>query len=165
MRGAAPVAALTAILLFVRACAGGGGADFKDDPTLEPAERLGRRLGALSPREALDDGECVMFLWRRGGSRQRLVLHVSEGEETATVALDGGERRARRTNAEGLPVLGQFRKQSFVYEDLTLDLTVQIESRASLIGGAVVPGGVLRLTDADGWSASFPVAGLIGCGT
>lgn len=153
---------VAALGLALSACVGGDGSVL-DDPDLEPAERLGRRLGSLPPRDALEDGECAMFLWRRGGSRQRLVLHVSEGEETATLALDGGKKRVRRSDAEGLPVLGQFRKQTFTYDDLTIDLSVQIERRASLIGGAVVPGGVLRLTDSAGWSASFPVAGLIGC--
>lgn len=130
----------------------------------DPSVALGARLGVLPPRDALEDGECAMFLWRRGTSRQRLVLHVSEGDERAVIALDGAARRASRVSAEGLPVLGQYRKQSFAYEDLTIDLTVAVEQRAGLIGGAVVSSGVLRLTNADGWSASFPVGGLIGCG-
>jgi len=117
-------------------------------------------IGALQPRE-LAAGQCAMFLWAKQ-SRARFVFHArSQGE--AVMVLNGKERVFTRTAADGNPAFGQFTKQKFRAEEWALALTVDVQARKGMVGGAVIPRGALRVRAREGWTRVLPVAGLIAC--
>lgn len=122
-----------------------------------------RRIGVLPPRERLEAGACGLYIWSVG-DRRRLVLYSTNRLEGAKMMVDGREQMLRRTAAEGNPALGQFNRQTFAAEDLTVRLSIDAERRAGIIDGAVVPRGSLRVIADDGWEIVMPVVGLIACG-
>ncbi|WP_119681672.1 hypothetical protein [Indioceanicola profundi] len=119
------------------------------------------RLGELPPQR-LAAGQCGLFLWGRTVPA-RLVLFGAGRDGGARIAMDGRIVDLLRASAEGDPVFGQFPRQTFKGEGAEIGLTLEFERRPDLVGGALVPRGVLDLRDADGWSHVMPVAGLIGC--
>jgi len=118
------------------------------------------KIGALAPRE-LKQGQCAMFLWAKR-SRTRFVF-FAQSQGKAVMALNGKERVFERTAAEGNPAFGQFTKQRFKAEAFTLALTIEVEARKGVLGGAVIPRGALRVNAGEGWKRILPVAGLIAC--
>jgi len=169
MRRQMPLAAL-ALALVLGACSGALPAG---TPEADPAPRMtasadGRDLsdpievGALAPRN-LAAGQCAMFLWMKQGRAQFVFYAESDG--TAVMRLNGEERRFSRIAAEGDPAFGQYTRQRFDAGDWELALTVAVEARRGLLGGAVIPRGALRVVEPEGWKRVLPVAGLIACGT
>lgn len=153
--------ALAAVLLS--ACAATPGA-----PAVPPAVAattaapdLENRIGELPPQQ-LAPGQCGLFLWGKSVPPQ-LVLFGTGREGQARMVLDGRAVDLVRATAEGDPVFGQFPRQSFALAGAEIGLTLEFERRPDLVGGAMVPRGLLELRDAAGWSQVMPVAGLIGC--
>lgn len=161
--------AMLALSLFLGGCSGIFPAE---TPETDPAPRMTASaeaqefsdpivVGALAPRE-LAAGQCAMFLWMKQGRAQFVFYADSDG--TAVMRLNGEERRFSRIAAEGDPAFGQYTRQRFDADDWELALTVAVEARRGLVGGAVIPRGALRVVEPDGWKRVLPVAGLIACG-
>jgi len=117
-------------------------------------------VGALSPRE-LSEGQCAMFLWAKQAQTRFIFFAGSDG--SAVMMLNGKERSFSRTAAEGNPAFGQFTRQRFDAGGWRAALTVEVEARRGLLGGAVIPRGALRVSEPEGWERILPVAGLIAC--
>ena len=119
------------------------------------------RIGTLAPQR-LENGACGMFLWSRA-EQPRLVFFSANNEAGARMVIDRKEVLLARASVDGKAFFGQFTTQEFEREDLKIRLTVEIEPRAGIIGGAVVSKGALRLQQDDGWEFVMPVGGLLAC--
>jgi len=151
--------------VFLTACSASGirpeaPAKPRQFASLEPQEDLPLSVGALSPR-AIEAGQCAMFLWSNQGEARFVFFAESGGR--AEMRLNGIERSFRRTAAEGDSAFGQFSRQRFEDEGWSLALTIEVEARKGLLGGAVIPRGALRVSEPEGWERVLPVAGLIAC--
>lgn len=160
--------AVLALAGALAGCSGAGGGKRPELPAAGPmtasADAAGSQpiaVGALAPRE-LSNGQCAMFLWARQAQTRFIFFAGSDG--TAAMRLNGEERSFVRTAAEGNPAFGQFARQRFEAGDWQLALTVEVEARRGLMGGAVIPRGALRVSEPEGWKRVLPVAGLIACG-
>lgn len=151
------------LLCLLAACATGSEEKGKVQTAVTAPEDIAGRIGGLSPRDLSPD-QCGMFLWARTSERP-LVFFATGEPGSARMKLDSKEIALKRTAAEGDAVFGQYPRQNFVHEALTVNLNIKPERRSGLVGGAVVRQGILRLETAEGWGYAMPVAGLIACET
>jgi|GEM_PF-633937 len=156
---------LLAMAVALSACAAGGpqSAAPATDSAAQTAQTqsLPQRVGTLPP-QVLQDGACGMFLWARG-SRARLVFFTSNTDNEGHIVLDGRDVGLPRSVADGDFLFGQYTRQQFAGDALTLSLSVQPDPESRMIGGTVVRHGTLRIEDRAGWSLVLPVAGMIAC--
>lgn len=146
----------TALLLIVSLLA--GCAAPRADVRSAPSKAEDVPLGAL-PRQALEKGQCGLFLWRVG-AEARLVLAVRSGPPPlARMMLDG-----RLLDLPRLPDSGPAFDSSARYGDgqVTLALDLVIERREGLSDGAVA-GGSIRIDRSGAESFALPVSGLLAC--
>lgn len=118
-------------------------------------------LGAL-PRQALEPGQCALFIWK-AGNEARLVLMARTDPQVARISLAG--RQMDLPRADGVTAASGAIFSHAVYDNgaARVTLSVTLEQRSSLQGGAVVTDGTLQLDTATGDSFVMPVAGLLAC--
>ena len=81
----------------------------------------------------------------------------------ARIRIEGRSVDLPRTAAEGESAYGHAPMQRYEGEGITLTMTIQMDARSGLVGGAVIPTGSLEYRDAKGWETVIPVAGMVGC--
>ncbi len=126
-----------------------------------PDDVLLSRIGGLD-RQALEDGECGLFLWAALPERQ-LVFFQRARDVGAQMHLDNSVQTLIRTRAEGDQIYSIFPDQSFRAGDLTITLSLATEGLQPVTKGSMVRQASLRLDDPDGWTIVLPVAGLVAC--
>lgn len=146
--------------MLLGACATSPGR-FSDTPDTLDEEAFAELVGPLSPQQ-LRTGQCGLFLWSRD-DRQNLVLFGNGARAEAKMQVAGEEVTFTRVTAEGTNTLGQYPRQTYERGDLLVNLSIDIQPRPNLSGGAVVPRGSLRFEQAGGWNLVLPVGGLIAC--
>lgn len=114
------------------------------------------------PTQTLAKGQCALFLWARTTPPQRVFMALQD-PAIARVRIGGRSVDLPRTAWEGEGVYGHYQRQSYAANGVTLDVTVQMDARSGLVGGAVVPTGAIEYRDAAGWQTVVPVAGMVGC--
>lgn len=147
-------------LILLGACTTSPGR-FSDTPDTLDETAFAGLIGALSPQD-LRTGQCGLFLWSRDDTRD-LVLFGSGSRAEAKMNIAGQDVTFARTAAEGANTLGQYPRQSYQRGDLSINLSMDIEPRPNLSGGAVVPRGSLRFEQTGGWNLVLPVGGIIAC--
>ncbi len=126
-----------------------------------PARTGGLPLEAL-PTQALASGQCALFLWARTTPPRRVFMALQD-PAVARIRINGRSVDLPRTAAEGESAYGHAPMQRYEGEGITLTMTIQMDARSGLVGGAVIPTGSLEYRDAKGWETVIPVAGMVGC--
>lgn len=114
------------------------------------------------PTQTLAKGQCALFLWARTSPPRRVFMALQD-PAVARVRIAGKSVDLPRTAWEGEGVYGHYQRQTYAADGVTLDVTVQMDGRSGLVGGAVVPTGAIEYRDAAGWQTVIPVAGMVGC--
>jgi hypothetical protein len=114
------------------------------------------------PTQTLGKGQCALFLWSRTTPPQRVFMSLQD-PAVARVRIGGKSVDLPRTAWDGESAFGHYQRQSYAGSGLALDVTIQMDARSGLVGGAVVPTGSIEYRDAAGWQTVIPVAGMIGC--
>lgn len=126
-----------------------------------PAPTGGLPLEAL-PTQTLASGQCALFLWARTTPPRRVFMALQD-PAVARIRIDGRSVDLPRVGAEGESAYGHAPVQRYEGEGITLTMTIQMDARSGLVGGAVIPTGSLEYRDARGWETIIPVAGMVGC--
>lgn len=126
-----------------------------------PAPTGGLPLEAL-PTQTLASGQCALFLWARTTPPRRVFMALQD-PAVARIRIDGRSLDLPRTAAEGESAYGHAPVQRYEGEGIILTITIQMDARSGLVGGAVVPTGSMEYRDARGWETIIPVAGMVGC--
>ncbi len=77
--------------------------------------------------------------------------------------LDGNVAQLDRIGVEDVIGLQFHKNQQFTMTDMNIRVAVVPENTQSLQQGLKLPTGSISVSTGDGWSASIPVAGAIGC--
>ncbi len=147
------------------------GSTTKQDATL-PVSPMTPQAAALGPDEvlsrvgslraqALDAGECGMFLWLKREDAPLVFFQKSDG--AATMVVDGAVTQITRDSVSRTLAYQFYERQYFSHDDLAVEVTVTPEAKRSLHRGLKLPAGSIALKTGEGWSAVLPVAGVIGC--
>lgn len=123
-------------------------------------EVLGR-ITAL-PAQTLEDGTCGLFLWLRRDDAPLIFFQRSDVSD-ALMILDGVVQSLPRQTAENPIAFNFFETQTFENTMFSLSVKVKAEAVRSIRQGVKIETGTISITTDDGWSASLPVAGVIGC--
>lgn len=126
-----------------------------------PAPTGGLPLEAL-PTQTLASGQCALFLWARTTPPRRVFMALQD-PAVARIRIEGRSIDLPRTAAEGESAYGHAPLQRYEGGGITLTMTIQMDARSGLVGGAVIPTGSLEYRDAKGWETVIPVAGMVGC--
>ncbi len=126
-----------------------------------PAPTGGLPLEAL-PTQTLAGGQCALFLWARTTPPRRVFMALQD-PAVARIRVDGRSVDLPRMAAEGENAYGHAPMQRYEGEGIVLTMTIQMDARSGLVGGAVIPTGSLEYRDARGWETIIPVAGMVGC--
>lgn len=126
-----------------------------------PAPTGGLPLEAL-PTQTLASGQCALFLWARTTPPRRVFMALQD-PAVARIRIEGRSVDLPRVAAEGESAYGHAPVQRYEGEGITLTMTIQMDARSGLVGGAVIPTGSLEYRDARGWETIIPVAGMVGC--
>lgn len=118
-------------------------------------------LDAL-PRQNLTAGQCALFIWK-AGNEARLVLMARTDPQVARVSLSGQPIDLPRTDTSIDASGAMFDNATYSNGSITVALSVMLERRSTLQGGAVVTGGTMRLDLPGGESFVMPTAGLLAC--
>lgn len=120
------------------------------------------RFEALAA-QPLDPGACGLFLWTQSAGEPVFVLAAFAQPAHARVRIDGRDHSLSRTNADGQAAYGHFERQTFSDGRLTLSVDVVFDPARSLVDGMAIQGGVIRVSDRQGWETIVPVGGLLAC--
>ena len=127
----------------------------------------GLPIGAI-PKQDLPARGCAAYLWTTGaaGSGTRALVAMAQADPARLRLSIGGTivdlERSAQVGAGGF---GFAETSDYGGGSTAAKLTMKIETRDSISGGAVVPEGVLQLDRVGQDSIVVPVAGLIGCAT
>lgn len=133
---------------------------FKQHQPLGSDEVLSR-FSAL-PARSLAEGTCGLFLWLRRDDAPLLFFQRSD-TGAADMIFDASERTLERKTAETAIAFNFFEEQVFDAPNYQVVVKVQAETVRSIRQGIKIDSGTLSIRLADGWSASLPVGGVIGC--
>lgn len=118
---------------------------------------------SVLPQQKLDPGQCALFIWKADGD-SRLVLMARTTPQVARISLGGRQADLTRMNPPADPAAGAMFDNAIYSDGSTkVTLSVTLEQRSTLQGGAVVTGGTLQLDMAGGESFIMPAAGLLAC--
>lgn len=152
-------------LTFVLACVAGSCATspgrYSDTSDTLDEDAFAALIGELRP-QSLNAGQCGLFLWSRSEQRSLVFFGLGNRSEGRMMIAEQ-EVSLRRTEAEGQMSFGHFPQQTYERGDIAVRLSLDIEPRPNLAGGAVVPNGSLRFEQKGGWNLVMPVGGLIAC--
>lgn len=118
------------------------------------------RLGTL-PSQQLGENECGLFLWAKREDAPLVFFQRSSGQ--AYMDVDGSFEELTRTDAVDAIGLQFHQTQRFTASDLQIRVSIVPEETQTLLRGLKLPSGSISVVTGDGWSASIPVAGAIGC--
>ncbi len=130
-----------------------------------PASIDGLPIGAI-PRQDLPAKGCAAYLWTADGSgsgTRALVAMAQADPARLRLSIGGTIVDLERGGQVGAGGFGFADTGDYGGGGVTARLTMKIETRASISGGAAVPEGVLQLDRAGQDSIVVPVAGIIGC--
>jgi hypothetical protein len=151
---------VVAVVLLISGCATSPGR-YSDSPEAINEDAFAGLVGALRPQRLLN-GECGIFLWERSEERELVFFGAGDRAE-GKMQVAGQEVTLERTSAEGRVVFGQYPMQTYRRGDLTVQLSMEFETRPNMASGAVVPRGSLRFEQTGGWNLVMPVAGMVAC--
>ncbi len=138
-----------------------GGAPSAAAPAAGPATLAdGLALGPL-PQAAIPAESCGLLLWTVSSQRPIPVFRFLSGK-SAEIQLGGRIVSLTLVDAAGESAYGVFEQQVFQGPD---GLAVEVTGAfgVGFNGGVYLEDGVIRLRDAEGWSAVTPAAGVAGC--
>ncbi len=118
------------------------------------------RLGALGAQQ-VNAGECGLFLWAKRDDTPLVLFQRSSG--AAFMRIDGTEQPLSRTGFDDQIAMQFHRMQQFTVADMVVRMSITPEETRTLQQGLKIPSGSIAISTEDGWSASIPVAGAIGC--
>lgn len=135
-------------------------------PLAPPVASLdGLPIGSI-PQQQLPRQGCAAYLWTASGTRALIAMVTpGTGSEVALLrfSLGGKVTDLARSGQLGAANFGFPETTTYAGGGVTIKLTMRIETRASITGGAVVPDGLLELDRTGQDSVVIPVAGLVGC--
>lgn len=111
------------------------------------------------PPQVLEPGQCALFLWDRASATR--IAMLGRNPPFLRAVIDGRSTDLPAERQEGEAVLG-FAPVSR-YRSANRSFEVRLTILPATVGGAVVQGGSLTITEADGSAVVLPVAGLAGC--
>lgn len=130
-----------------------------------PAQPLasvdGLPIGAI-PKQDLPARGCAAYLWTASGTRA-LIAMVGADPARLRVSVQGKVTDLDRSAQTGASGFGFPERAEYGGGTLVAKLTMKVETRESISGGAVVPEGLLEIDQAGQDTVIVPVAGLIGC--
>lgn len=122
---------------------------------------------ALVPRRGLDPqtlgpGDCGMFLWTQ--TTPRRFVFFARGGSAAARMLVGEETIDLAQTGTGGEIFGQFMTEArYAPRSGAPVVDVAVEPGDLLEDGQRISGGLIRLTDAQGWETILPVVGVRAC--
>jgi hypothetical protein len=155
----APLLTLLAGFLLA-GCAHGPGAVLRATAATAPVPL--QAMFEELPAQGLRTGQCALALWSRQAQPLRFLMTLSD-PAVARVRMGGKLLELARVAQTGQPVYGQFPDQRYEGDGLTLSVSFSTQSLAALTGGAVVSSAMVEYSDAQGWTAIVPAAGMIAC--
>ncbi|MFZ5795420.1 MAG: hypothetical protein ACRCS5_14420 [Sphingomonas sp.] len=132
-------------------------------PTPLPSSIDGLPLGAI-PRQDLPAKGCAAYLWTASGTRA-LVAMAQADPARLRLSIGGTITDLDRNGQTGAGGFGFGESNDYGAAGISAKLTMKIETRESISGGAVVTEGLLQLDRAGQDTVVVPVGGLIGCAT
>ncbi|WP_353205415.1 hypothetical protein [Sphingomonas sp.] len=130
-------------------------------PAAPTASIDGLPIGAI-PRQDLPERGCAAFLWTASGTRA-LVAMAQADPARLRLSIAGTIVDLERSGQVGTGGFGFAETNDYGGGSMAAKLTLKIETRGSLSGGAMVPEGILQIDRAGQDSLVVPVAGMIGC--
>ena len=108
-------------------------------------------------------GGCGMSLWSEASEVRSFLLFNGVDDDSMLMKIDGEFVKFRRTDFAGEAFYGQYPSQTFLSEDGTIRVEVNIkQGAAGEIESVAISEGRLRL-ERDGNKVEFAVAGDAGC--
>ncbi|MDY7525434.1 hypothetical protein [Sphingomonas sp. 10B4] len=131
-------------------------------PPAQPLASVdGLPIGAI-PKQDLPARGCAAYLWTASGTRA-LIAMVGADPARLRVSVQGKVTDLDRSAQTGASGFGFPERAEYGGGPLVAKLTMKVETRESISGGAVVPEGLLEIDQAGQDTIIVPVAGLIGC--
>ena len=121
----------------------------------------GLPIGAI-PRQDLPARGCAAYLWTATGTRA-LVAMAQADPARLRLSIGGTIIDLERSAQLGAGGFGFAETNDYGGGSMAAKLTLKIETRGSIVGGAMVPEGILQIDRAGQDSIVVPVAGMIGC--
>jgi hypothetical protein len=121
----------------------------------------GLPIGAI-PRQDLPARGCAAYLWTASGTRA-LVAMAQADPARLRLSIAGTIVDLERSGQVGAGGFGFAETNDYGSGSTAAKLTLKIEPRESIVGGALVPEGILQIDRAGQDSLVVPVAGMIGC--
>ena len=121
----------------------------------------GLPIGAI-PRQDLPARGCAAYLWTATGTRA-LVAMAQADPARLRLSIGGTIIDLERSAQLGAGGFGFAETNDYGGGSTAAKLTLKIETRGSIVGGAMVPEGILQIDRAGQDSIVVPVAGMIGC--
>lgn len=148
------------VCFLVAGCATSPGR-FSDTAISLNEDAFSSLIGPLRPQQLLD-GQCGLFLWSRDEGRNLVFFGLSARSE-GKMMIAGQEVTLKRISARGEAFFGQHPNQTYKKGDISVTLSLGMEARPNMAGGAVVSRGSLRFEQTGGWNLVVPVGGLVAC--
>ena len=126
-----------------------------------PPAAAGLPLSEL-PAQNLQKGQCAMFLWARTTPPRRVFMALHD-PAMARIVVGTRTLDLPRTGWSGEASFGHYPEQRFAGPGFDLRVSVQMDARPGLSGGAVVPSGLVEYRDNTGAETLIPVAGMVAC--
>lgn len=121
-----------------------------------------RKLRTGLPAQALEAGECGLFLWSQT-EITRLVFFARAGENAASAFVEGEAMPLVLTRAGG-NIFGQFLTDlTYSIEGTSTAVSVTYAAGEELEGGARISSGRISYIDGEGWTRVLPVLGVRAC--
>ena len=130
-------------------------------PASPPASIDGLPIGAI-PRQDLPAKGCAAYLWTATGTRA-LVAMAQADPARLRLSIAGTIVDLERSGQVGAGGFGFAETNDYGSGSTAAKLTLKIETRGSIVQGAMVPEGILQIDRAGQDSLVVPVAGMIGC--
>ena len=130
-------------------------------PAAPSASIDGLPIGAI-PRQDLPARGCAAYLWTASGTRA-LVAMAQADPARLRVSIAGTIVDLERSGQVGAGGFGFAETNDYGGGSTAAKLTLKIETRGSIVAGALVPEGILQIDRAGQDSLVVPVAGMIGC--
>ncbi|WP_404369888.1 hypothetical protein AB5I39_00510 [Sphingomonas sp. MMS24-J45] len=123
----------------------------------------GLPIGAI-PRQDLPARGCAAYLWTATGTRA-LVAMAQADPARLRLSIAGTIVDLERSAQVGAGGFGFAETTDYGGGSTAAKLTLKIETKGSIVAGAMVPEGILQIDRAGQDSVVIPVAGMIGCAT
>lgn len=114
----------------------------------------------LGPQELLS-GECGLFLWSKTDVSK--FIFFSKALTGIAVFAQGEQPIALTQTTAGGDIFGQFNTRMEYVSDDKRVLSLTVEPGEALQGGQRLEGGLINLTDKEGWQTKLPVLGVRAC--